>query len=360
MNPPLFEGSPKYRQVLEILKQEIFSGRYRSGEKIPSETELVKRFGTSRITIGKALREMGRQNMIERRAGSGTYVRPAAAGGLTFGLVIPHGDGDDIFALICQGMADAAQHGRHALLGGHAPETADRCRQAWQLTMQGIERQVSGIFFAPLDLTAEGDAANRQIISACSAARIPVVLLDRCFLPHPQRSGYDLVGIDNRRAGYLATEHLWNSGARRILFLGRPKGVPTVEARTAGFREALFAREVEISAVQRLDEADREAVRAMMERHAPDGIVCANDRTAGSLMHSLKALGFEVPSQVKVVGMDDAGYANLLPVPLTTVRQPCREIGIAAMHAMLERLSHPDMPARDILLAATLTLRESA
>ncbi|MES2706316.1 MAG: GntR family transcriptional regulator [Verrucomicrobiota bacterium] len=360
MNSSLFETSPKYQQVLEILKQEILSGRYQTGEKIASETEMVKRFGTSRITIGRALRELGRQGMVERRAGSGTYVRPSKNAGLTFGLVIPHSGADDIFGLICQGMADAAQHGRHALLGGHAPETPDRCLQAWQLTMQCIERQVSGVFFAPLDLTSEGDAMNRQIISALSAARIPVILLDRCYLAHPQRSGYDLVGIDNRRAACLATEHLWNSGARRILFLARPKAVPTVEARIAGFREALFSRPVEVSAVVRIDEADQKAVKAMLEQHAPDAVVCANDRTAGSLMHSLKALDFNVPGRVKVVGMDDAGYAELLPVPLTTVRQPCREIGITAMHAMLERLAHPNMPARDILLAATLTLRESA
>ncbi|RYD32054.1 MAG: GntR family transcriptional regulator, partial [Verrucomicrobiaceae bacterium] len=110
MNSSLFETSPKYRQVLEILKQEILSGRYQTGEKIASEIEMVKRFGTSRITIGRALRELGRQGMVERRAGSGTYVRPSRNAGLTFGLVIPHSGMDDIFSLICQGMADAAQH----------------------------------------------------------------------------------------------------------------------------------------------------------------------------------------------------------------------------------------------------------
>ncbi|MDB6136797.1 MAG: Ribose operon repressor [Verrucomicrobiales bacterium] len=360
MNSSLFRTSPKYQQVLEILKQEILSGRYQIGEKIASEIEMVKRFGTSRITIGRALRELGRQGMVERRAGSGTYVRPSRNAGLTFGLVIPHSGMDDIFSLICQGMADAAQHGRHALWGGHAPETPDRCQQAWQLTMQSIERQVSGVFFAPLDLNSDGDAMNRQIIAALSAARIPIILLDRCYLPHPLRSSCDLVGIDNRRAASLATEHLLNCGSKRLVFLARHKAVPTVEARIAGFRETLFSRPAEVSVVVRIDEADQTAVKAMLEQHAPDAVVCANDRTAGGLMHSLKALGFDVPRRIRVVGMDDAGYAELLPVPLTTVRQPCREIGVTAMHAMLERLAHPHMPARDILLAATLTLRESA
>ena len=360
MNSPLFESSPKYLQVFRILQKEILTGRYQSGERIPSEADLVKRFGTSRITIGRALRELGRQNFIERRAGSGSYVRQAKATGLTFGLVIPHSGANEVFGAICQGMASVAQSGCHALLGGHSPETADPCLQAWQLCLQNIGRQVSGVFFTPLELSPEGDAMNHQIIAALTHARIPVVLLDRCYLPHPQRSAFDLIGIDNRRAGYLATAHLWHTGSRRIAFLARPEIVPTVEARIAGFLEALISHPVEAGPVLRIGATDRAAIKEMMDTYAPDAVVCANDRTAGGLMHSLLALKFQIPGQVKIVGMDDAGYASLLPVPLTTVRQPCRDIGIAAMHAMLERLAHPDMPTRDILLAATLTCRESA
>jgi GntR family transcriptional regulator of arabinose operon len=53
---------------------------------------------------------------------------------------------------------------------------------------------------------------------------------------------------------------------------------------------------------------------------------------------------------VRIVGIDDVEYASLLPVPLTTVHQPCLEIGAGAMAAMLERVAIPDMPVRDILL----------
>ena len=52
-------------------------------------------------------------------------------------------------------------------------------------------------------------------------------------------------------------------------------------------------------------------------------------------------------------------YAGLLPVPLTTLRQPTRQIGEAALAAMLERVARRDLPARDILLDCQLILRES-
>jgi DNA-binding LacI/PurR family transcriptional regulator len=49
----------------------------------------------------------------------------------------------------------------------------------------------------------------------------------------------------------------------------------------------------------------------------------------------------------------------LLPVPLTTVRQPAREIGEAALRAMLDRVHRPDLPPRDILLDGELVVRRS-
>ena len=62
---------------------------------------------------------------------------------------------------------------------------------------------------------------------------------------------------------------------------------------------------------------------------------------------------------VKIVGFDDVQYANLLPVPLTTIHQPCHDLGVAAAAAMLERLSSPNMPAREILLDCRLVVRDS-
>ncbi len=46
---------------------------------------------------------------------------------------------------------------------------------------------------------------------------------------------------------------------------------------------------------------------------------------------------YRIPREFRIVGIDDVEYAKLLPVPLTTIHQPCREIGQAAMAAMLDR-----------------------
>src|SRR5580693_7148680 len=355
---------PKYQQVVEAVKNEILSGRYQPGQKLPSEAALVKRFGASRITVGRALRELRQAGLILSRAGSGSYVGPAASGdeGLLFGLLVPNLGDTEIFGPICQGMSQAPQARKNALLWGNiAPDLETKDEQTWQLCEQYIAKKVAGVFFAPLERTAASDETNRLVIAALERANIPVVLLDRCILPYPRRSRHDLVGIDHRRAGYMITEHLLKLGCRRIAFVGYPNSAATVTARIGGYRDALFSAGISVARdlVCTLENDQLSNVRTIMQKLKPDGIVCANDRTAGHLMRGLIQMNYRIPGDVRIVGIDDVEYASLLPVPLTTVHQPCKEIGVAAVAAMLERVAAPDMPIRDILLDCNLVVRES-
>ena len=356
---------PKYRQVLESLSKDILSGTYRPGQKFPSEAALVKQFRTSRITIGRALRELTARGLVRRIAGSGTYVRtaPRAGMGLLFGLLIPELGDTEIFEPICHGIANARRAAHHALLWGHsASGDSSSDSQALELCKQFIDRNVAGVFFAPLEVGAHVDQTNRAIVSRLEQAKIPIVLLDRCILPYPQRSLHDLAGIDNRRAAYLATAHLLSLGVRRIAFVAAAGGAPTVEARITGFREALLAQGMHLNhgAVHRPIALDDASLKPFLSAgRKDDALVCVNDRTAARVMQVLLALGRRIPQDVRIVGMDDVQYASLLPIPLTTVHQPCREIGDAAMSAMLDRIAQPDMLTRDILLECKLVVRDS-
>jgi DNA-binding LacI/PurR family transcriptional regulator len=223
-----------------------------------------------------------------------------------------------------------------------------------------IAKSVSGVFFAPLELTPQKDAVNRGIAEALDKAGIPVVLLDRDLVSYPERSRYDLVGIDNRRAGYVVTRHLLRSGCRRVAFLCRPGSAPTVDARIAGYRDAVADAGMEGGPqVCRIDPEDQAQVRSILAQLNPDGFVCANDFTAAHLLKALTDAGIAVPEEVRMAGIDDVKYASLLSVPLTTIHQPCQGMGAVAISAMLERLRDPNLPARDILLNFHLVVRES-
>ena len=351
--------TPKYRQVIEILSNDILSGRYEAGQKLPSEAALVHQFRTSRITIGRALRELKNRGMIAGVAGSGTYVCdvPRRDGAL-FGLLIPDLGETEIFEPICRGIAGAAGASRYGLLWGRSePGAASKEEQARGLCQQFIEQAVSGVFFAPLELQPRADETNFAIVSLLEKAKIPIVLLDRDILPYPHRSRHDLAGIDNRRAGYIAAAHLLNYVDGRIAFLGLRGAAPTVDARIAGYREALFSHGPdEVHLVETIDPA---MVERTVQQDRIEAFVCANDRIAAQLMQVLMQLKIRVPEDVKIVGIDDVAYAVLLPVPLTTIHQPCRAIGEAAIGVMLDRIARPDMLIRDVLLESRLIVRDS-
>ena len=354
---------PKHRQVFEDLHAAIKLGNYQPGDRLPSEAELGKRYGASRITVAKAVNELQQQGLVSRRAGSGTHVlAPAQSSGHVFGLLIPDLGRTEIFEPICHGMMQSPLAKAHSLLWGHSMgESAQQEKEAEQLCQQYIAQKVSGVFFAPLEFTPAKDAVNNRIVAALDRAGIAVVLLDRCYAPYPMRSKYDLVGIDNRRTGYLITQHLLRHGATRIAFVARPHSASTVLARIAGYREALLAHGISPmeDLVRRGDIESAAFIQQVLEECRPDAILCANDITAARVMAGLAAKGIRVPDEMRVAGIDDVKYASLLPVPLTTQHQNCDDIGAMALATMLQRLAQPDLPTRDVLLQTTTIVRKS-
>jgi DNA-binding LacI/PurR family transcriptional regulator len=134
-----------------------------------------------------------------------------------------------------------------------------------------------------------------------------------------------------------------------------------VNARLAGFHAAMQSQQWgdAVALVEFAEPGDPEAIRELIARCRPDAIVCANDATAARLMTTLYALGTRVPAQVKITGIDGMKYASMLQVPLTTIHQPCAELGATALMAMLDRVSHPNTPGREFLVDFRLVIRAS-
>ena len=110
---------PKYQEIFEALKSDILSGRYQPGQKLPSEAALVIKSGASRITVTRAIRELQNAGLVDRVAGSGTYVRDLEKDRKprVFGLLIPDLGETEIFEPLCRGIVNAPEASEHALLG---------------------------------------------------------------------------------------------------------------------------------------------------------------------------------------------------------------------------------------------------
>ena len=353
---------PLHRAIYDELSAAINGGMYRDGDRLPSETELCKQYGASRITVAKAIQTLQADGLVVRRAGSGSYIQlPLPVATHQFGLLIPELGNTEIFEPICQGIMRSPQAKSHSLIWGHSTAGEnEREASAISLCRQFIQQRVAGVFFAPLEFTEGKDRINNQIVTELRQAGIPIVLLDRCLYPYPKRSNLDRVGIDNHRASFVVTQHVWQQGARRIVFVARQRSASTVVERVSGYQFALReCGSAYAGATLYGDVEDTAFVQNLLETEQPDGIVCANDLTAARLMRKLIELGVRVPEQVRLVSFDDVHYAKFLPVPLTTIHQNCSQIGRTAMSLMLDRMEHPQRPGLDVLVPFELVVRES-
>ncbi|EIQ02068.1 transcriptional regulator [Opitutaceae bacterium TAV1] len=375
----------KYQQIVDSLKDRILAGDYGAGQRLPSESALVKRFGVSRPTAARALKELVLSGLVERRAGAGSFVveKPlAAAGQRQLGLLIPQWETTEIFEMICGQLASLARtqdfavqwssaRGRDRGSGkgageerageGQEAREAAELAQAERLCEEFIERKVGGVFFAPLELSRQQAEVNHRIGEKFRQAGIPLVLVDRDMERFPHRGAFDVVGMDNVAAGHLVASHLLKLGCRRVTFFTRPMSAATVAARIAGVREALVGAGLEWGAggVIEGDPSDAAFVKSSLLKRKPEACICANDRTAAELLQTLLRAGVRVPHDLRVVGFDDVRYATLMAVPLTTVHQPCDEIAAVAFDAMLRRIADPLAPVCSFFVAPRLVVRES-
>ncbi len=355
----------KYIAVADTLKREILSGKYESHERFPSEEALARRFSASRPTIERALRELKRAGLLESRAGSGSYLTFSAKNATgAIGIIAPDYRAIEFFTKLCDAIADEARRAGYDVLLGDvsAPDAADRGRWAIAIAEAYAKKKIAGVLLEPVDLVPDSYDASSRVLSILSAKKIPVVLLDRDYLPFPERSRYDLVGIDNIESGYRVARHMIECGAKRLRFLTHPNYANTIRSRIQGVVQAAIDAGLEWKSeyVIETDPYDLPFFRRLMRgKNAPDAFICRNDPTAAKLLQTLASLNITVPLKVRVAGFDDSEIASLSTPALTTIHQPVKTLAEIAVASLLQRIRKPSLAPRAILLDAPIVVRSS-
>ncbi len=161
--------------------------------------------------------------------------------------------------------------------------------------------------------------------------------------------------IDNETAAFELTQHLvLQHQYRRFAYISGPAGNPESLARERGFLRALREAELRIAPELCIEgdftsEGGRAAVRELLDRRGIDvgeldALFCANDAMAVGACQELEERSVCIPRDIAVAGFDDTGLARLLPSPLTTIRQPLRELLLDGTRMLLEGLRTGTMP----------------
>jgi LacI family transcriptional regulator len=254
------------------------------------------------------------------------------------------------FADVVQGVDEEARRSGYVLLLGDSHEEPD---QELRLVRDLHQRRVDGLILAP-------SAESRRALRYLRERSIPAVLIDRMA-----DAGFSQVGTENVESTALLVRHLADVGHRRIGMVAGLKGLTTTRERVAGYRLGLERSQLEYDEGLVVDggsfaEPAHSAVgRLLRLARPPTALVVGNNYMTIGTMAAIRDAGLDVPADVAVVAFDDFEWANLFSPRLTTMAQPCREMGASAVRLLLSQLRGPGQAPRSIRLAPRFVHRES-
>ncbi|BCL62265.1 DNA-binding transcriptional regulator CytR [Desulfomarina profundi] len=268
----------------------------------------------------------------------------------TIGLIIPTIN-NPVFAESTRGVQDYADRNNIQVLLGN---TYYQYKQEEKLVETFREKQVDGLI---ITTTNPRGAVLKTLVDE----EIPFVLLYSTVKKGPMT----VVGVDNFRGGYRATEHLVKLGHRRIgMVAGRFSISDRSFHRWHGYRQCLKNNKISYDKALLIQTdysltGGRDAVKKLLSlKDPPTAFFCSNDFLALGAMKGARELGLQLPRDLSIVGFDDIRIASYVIPELTTIRQPAYDIGKLGADLLFQRIGGCMKPVHR-MLDLSLIVRES-
>jgi LacI family transcriptional regulator len=218
-----------------------------------------------------------------------------------------------------------------------------------------IEKRVDGVIF--ISSGSEPDDLMRLVEN-----QIPVVVADRDV---PLELA-DVVLVDNKQAGYEATQHLVDLGHRMIACITGPNNLSPSAQRFEGFKQCLFENQIPLyeylfETGDFGSESGKQAMlRILSNPTKPTAVFVMNDMMAIGAIAAARSIGISIPEDVSVIGFDDIQLDSVVSPALTTMAQPVNEMAIQATSLLFDRLRRNRKESNQrIILQAHLVERNS-
>ena len=293
----------------------------------------------SRVVSGSAAVRPETRQKVERAMRELLYVAPDRPGtSRAIGLLLPE-FGNPVFSALAQALETcAARAGRATILCNTHGSVDREVEYAHML----LERRVDGMIFISAEITDTRGEHGHYTQLMESGARLVFVN------GASETLHVTSVGVDERAAGRIATEHLLELGHRRIGFVaGQAFSSPTRE-KQLGRDDALRAAGLEpnglVAHASFSVAGGRQAMRRLIELAdgRPTAVICSSDLMAIGAMLEAASHGLRVPDDLSVVGFDGIDAATWTQPPLTTVEQPIDVIAKTAIAALRAQIDDPE------------------
>lgn len=337
----------KFEKIVTWIQEEVRSGRMVSGEKLPSEQELSEQFQVSRQTVRRALEELVKENIVESRRGSGSYICEDA--GMLLGNTERRADHEEkriavmltyidtyIFPVIIREIEKKVTQAGGILQIAMTDNSVAKERMHLEEFLR--TRRIDGLIAEPVKSGLPNP--NLDLYQKLQKSGIPVLFVNSFYenltIPH--------VSLDDEKAGYLATKHLLECGHTRIAGIFKADDGQG-RMRYAGYTKALMEHSLKIKNRQILwvdsediREMEMESDRILKRLDGCTACVCYNDEVANKLAGICMDQGIRIPEDLSIVGIDNSDLARFCEIPFTSAVNPVQKLGEIAAEMMIEKL----------------------
>jgi len=329
----------------------------------PSLKDIAQRLNVSIATVSRALRgspEIGPEmtSKVKALAEEMNYHPNPFARSLrerasrVIGVVVPN-IATHYYATVLEGIEDAATKAGYSVISANSHENHE------------LEKKVIDNF---LTMHVEGiiaclaqDSQDYTHFQKIHELGVPLVFFARTCLPEL----FSSVTADGDVAAQKATQHLIDTGSRRIAFIGGPNHLDMVRRRKHGYLEALRESHIpidrELVACNKIDyDVAREKVVEMIRSdHRPDAVIAFNDIITYACFDAIKSEGLLIPDDVALIGFTDAEYSRFTTPRLSVIKDQAHKTGERACELLMGHLNG-DTKLHHEVVPMILEIRESS
>jgi DNA-binding LacI/PurR family transcriptional regulator len=364
------QTTPLFRRISDDLRQRIERGAWQVGEALPSRSRLCEEFGTTRVTLDKAVQELIREGLLCSTKGSGTFIAEqappkTAARSLRLGIVMEQIKPSTMpeeaweyhfyFGPLFQGIRDG--------IAGEAVETL----------YAHLKHEEYGSFYrdSGLDGMLLVAPLHEEIPTLHTLVRDKVAFLAIGISSSaPEDALLPCVDTDNVRGAAEAVRHLQGQGHCRIGLINLATAHANHHNRLQGYQQAMNVAGVTICPEDMLlfstyetakfeDRIEAWLLKTKASGTLPTALFVSDYLMTLATLRVLRRHHLRVPEDLSLVSFDDPLSAAHLTPPLTTVRQPSYRLGRRAVQRLVQALRNGQRPQGLEIFPTELIIRDS-
>ena len=314
-----------------------------ANQKRISLKDLAHELGVSIATVSRALRnspEIGQEMQMKvKELAKRLNYRPnpfaqslRKEGPRIIGVVVPNLV-THFYAAVLDGIEDEARRAGYSVISSNSHES---CEDEMRAIDNFINLHVEGIIASVSQNTT--DYSHFEKVSKMG---IPLVFFGRTCLPDL----FSSVTANGDVAAKKATQHLIETGSRRIAFLGGPNHLDMVKRRKHGYLEALRDNRIpidrELVVCNRIDfDLVVEATKQLLQiENRPDAILAVNDTVTFAAFTAVKEMGLRIPEDVALIGFTDDQHARYVTPQMSAIEDQSYKMGCVAYDLLQKSIS---------------------